>query len=287
MTTPREYILTIACPDVAGIVAAVATFISAQHGFILESTQYGDPDTRTFFQRIHFSASEQTPADATLKELFHTQIGAPFHMQWQLHDALRKPRLLVMVSKSSHCLNTLLHRYQNNTLKVEIPLVISNHPDLQRLVAWHDIPYYHLPIDKRGKEAQEERLLELAESHAIDVVVLARYMQILSPDMCRMFEGRAINIHHSFLPSFKGAKPYHQAHTRGVKLIGATAHYVTQDLDEGPIIEQEVARVDHTYRAEDLVNVGQEIESTVLYRAVRYHTEHRVLLNGHKTVVFK
>jgi formyltetrahydrofolate deformylase len=286
-TARREYVLTIACPDVAGIVAAVATFIAQQQGFILESTQYGDPDTATFFQRIHFSASEQTPEDAALKQLFSDQIGTPFRMRWHLHDGLKKPRIMVMVSKANHCLNTLLHRYQNGTLKVEIPLVVSNHPDMQRLVAWYDIPYYHLPIDKRGKEAQEERVLELAESHDIDLVVLARYMQVLSPTLCRTFEGRAINIHHSFLPSFKGAKPYHQAHTRGVKLIGATAHYVTEDLDEGPIIEQEVARVDHTYRAEDLVSVGQEIESMVLYRAVRYHAEHRVLPNGHKTVVFK
>ena len=286
-TSNREYILTIACPDVRGIVAAVSGFISAQSGFILESTQYGDPATSTFFQRIHFAATEQTLPDAQLRQLFNEQIVAPFQMRAHLHDGLRKPRVMVMVSKASHCLNTLLHRYQNGTLKVEIPLVVSNHPDLQRLVAWYDIPYYHLPIDKRGKEAQEERLLELVESHAIDVIVLARYMQVLSPALCAAFEGRAINIHHSFLPSFKGAKPYHQAHTRGVKLIGATAHYITQDLDEGPIIEQEVARVDHTYRAEDFVSVGQEIESMVLYRAVRYHTEHRVLLNGDKTVVFK
>jgi formyltetrahydrofolate deformylase len=283
----REYILTIACPDVRGIVAAVSGFIAEQHGFILESTQYGDPVTTTFFQRIHFAATETTPEDTTLRKLFAETIGMPFHMHYYLHDGLRKPRMMIMVSKASHCLNTLLHRYQNGTLKVEIPLVVSNHPDLQRLVAWYDIPYYHLPIEKRGKEAQEERLLELVETNAIDVIALARYMQVLSPELCRAFEGRAINIHHSFLPSFKGAKPYHQAHTRGVKLIGATAHYVTEDLDEGPIIEQEVARVDHTYRTEDLVNSGQEIESTVLYRAVRYHAEHRVLLNGDKTVVFR
>ncbi len=283
----REYVLTIACPDVRGIVAAVSGFISGQQGFILESTQYGDPATSTFFQRIHFAATEQTPHDASLRKLFADEVGTPFKMRYHLHDGLRKPRVMIMVSKASHCLNTLLHRYQSGTLNVEIPLVVSNHPDLQRLVAWYDIPYYHLPIDKRGKEAQEERLLELVESHAVDVIVLARYMQVLSADLCTAFEGRAINIHHSFLPSFKGAKPYHQAHTRGVKLIGATAHYVTEDLDEGPIIEQEVARVDHTYRPEDFVSVGQEIESMVLYRAVRYHTEHRVLLNGNKTVVFK
>ncbi len=282
-----EYILTIACPDVPGIVAAVAGFIAAQHGFILESTQYGDPVTTTFFQRIHFRASEQTPEHASLRQRFDEEVGQRFSMDWQMHDALRKPRLLIMVSKASHCLNTLLHRYQNGTLQVEIPLVVSNHPDLQRLVAWHDIPYYHLPIDgKHSKEEQEARVKELAEDNRIDLLVLARYMQILSQEMCGHFSGKAINIHHSFLPSFKGARPYHQAYAKGVKLIGATAHYVTQDLDEGPIIEQEVARVDHTHAIDELVSVGQEIESKVLYRAVRHHCEHRVLLNGHKTVVF-
>lgn len=252
----------------------------------MESTQYGDADTKTFFQRIHFRSGAKTPDHEALKALFDEGIGQPFAMHWQLHDALRKPKVLVMVSKFSHCLNTLLHRYQNGSLDIEIPAVVSNHPDLQRLVAWYDIPYYHLPMTK-GKENQEARVLELVEENEIDLVVLARYMQILSPDLCKAFEGRAINIHHSFLPSFKGAKPYHQAHQRGVKLIGATAHYVTQDLDEGPIIEQEVARVDHKFTATELVNVGQEIESTVLYKAVRYHTEHRVLLNENKTVVFR
>lgn len=285
-SSTREYILTISCPDVPGIVAAVAGFISKKHGFILEAKQYGDPDSRIFFQRIHFSASDASPEDAALKQQFEEEIGKPFSMDWKLHDAHRKPRLLIMVSKFSHCLNTLLHRYQNGTLQVEIPLVISNHPDLQRLVAWHDIPYYHLPLDKHGKRAQEERICELADDNGVDLLVLARYMQILSPELCRHFEGRAINIHHSFLPSFKGARPYHQAHQRGVKIIGATAHYVTEDLDEGPIIEQEVAHVDHTLTVDDLVSVGQEIESKVLYRAVKHHTQHRVLLNGHKTVVF-
>lgn len=282
----NHYILTIACPDVAGIAAAVAGFIAHQQGFIIESKQYGDGDSQTFFQRIHFCTEEGAADHDTLKRRFAEQVGLPFTMQWQLHDALRRPKLMILVSRFSHCLNTLLHRYQNGTLKVNIPLVISNHPDLQRLVAWYDIPYYHLPIGKHGKEAQEARIRELAEDHAIDVVALARYMQIFSPALCQHFAGRAINIHHSFLPSFKGARPYHQAHARGVKLIGATAHYVTEDLDEGPIIEQEIARVDHTHTVDDLVSVGQEIESKVLYRAVRYQCEHRVLLNGHKTVVF-
>jgi formyltetrahydrofolate deformylase len=287
MSQKPQYILTNACPDVAGIAAAVAGFIAAEKGFIMESTQYGDPVSQTFFQRIHFSTEDDAASHEQLKLRFAEKVALPFGMHWQLHDALRRPRLMILVSRFSHCLNTLLHRYQNGTLKVDIPLVVSNHPDLQRLVAWYDIPYYHLPIDqKHGKEAQESRIRELADDHEIDVVALARYMQIFSPALCQHFEGRAINIHHSFLPSFKGARPYHQAHARGVKLIGATAHYVTSDLDEGPIIEQEIARVDHTHTTDELVSVGQEIESKVLYRAVRYQCEHRVLMNGNKTVVF-
>jgi formyltetrahydrofolate deformylase len=285
-----EYIITISCPDVPGISAAVATFIHEHGGFILESNQYGDPQTNTFFQRIHFRRDRQDDAAsyAELKQLFDTKITSHFHMHVELHNAARKPKVLMMVSKYSHCLNNLLYHYQNGSLKVDIPAVVSNHPDLQRLVAWYDIPFYHFPIKnvEGSKERQEAQIIELIEEHAIDLVVLARYMQILSPELSGQLAGKAINIHHSFLPSFKGAKPYHQAHNRGVKLIGATAHYVTQDLDEGPIIEQEVKRVDHKYTAEELVDVGQEIESDVLYRAVRYHAEHRVLLNQHKTVVF-
>lgn len=281
-----EYVLTIACPDVGNIVASVAGFIASHDGFILEATQYGDPVTQTFFQRIHFRAGERTPSHDALKGLFVEHVARPFSMHWQMHDAHKRTRVMIMVSKVSHCLNTLLHRYQNNSLPIEIPVVVSNHPDLQRLVAWYDIPYYHLPVESHSKLAQEERVLELAERYQIDLVVLARYMQILSPALCRSFEGKAINIHHSFLPSFKGAKPYHQAHQRGVKIIGATAHYVTQDLDEGPIIEQEVGRVSHTCAVEELVRMGEEIESNVLYKAVRYHAEHRLLLNGNKTVVF-
>jgi formyltetrahydrofolate deformylase len=272
---------------VPNIVASVAGFIANQGGFILEANQYGDPATQTFFQRIHFRCDATTPEYATLKQLFQTQVADHYHMHWRMHDALRKPRVMIMVSKSSHCLNTLLHRAAHKSLHVEIPLVASNHPDLQRLVAWYDIPYYHLPIDDGNKAEQEQRIIELAERYNIDLLVLARYMQVLSGDICAHFVERAINIHHSFLPSFKGAKPYHQAHARGVKLIGATAHYVTGALDEGPVIEQEVMRVNHKHTAEDLVKIGEETESNVLYRAVRYHTEHRVLLNGSKTVVFE
>ena len=288
--TMSEYFLTISCPDVPGISAAVATFIHEHNGFILESNQYGDPQTETFFQRIHFRRAMHDDAVSfhVLKKSFDEHIAKHFNMKVKLHDATTKPKLLIMVSKYSHCLNNLLYHYQNGALNVEIPAVVSNHPDLQKLTAWYDIPFYHFPIKKTqdGKAKQEARIVELLEEHDIDLVVLARYMQILSPELSSRLSGKAINIHHSFLPSFKGAKPYHQAHAKGVKLIGATAHYVTADLDEGPIIEQEVKRVDHKYTAQDLVNVGQEIESRVLYRAVRYHTEHRVLPNQNKTVVF-
>ncbi len=288
--TTSEYFLTISCPDVPGISASVATFIHEHGGFILESNQYGDPETKTFFQRIHFRRDQKDDAASfkVLKDEFDDKITKRFKMTVNLHDAATKPKLLIMVSKYSHCLNNLLYHYQNGSLNVEIPAVVSNHPDLQRLVAWYDIPFYHIPIKKveGGKAKQEEQIKELLDEHNIDLVVLARYMQILSPELSARLSGKAINIHHSFLPSFKGAKPYHQAHAKGVKLIGATAHYVTEDLDEGPIIEQEVKRVDHKYTAEELVNVGQEIESRVLYRAVRYHAEHRVLPNQNKTVVF-
>ncbi len=282
----KEYIIIISCADVPNIVASVAGFIAAQNGFILEANQYGDPDTGIFFQRIHFRGDAKTPPQQQLSELFQVQVADRYNMYWRIHDALRKPKMMIMVSKSSHCLNTLLHRSLHNSLHVEIPLVVSNHPDLQRLVEWYDIPYYHLPINT-DKATQEQQIKQLASRYNVDLLVLARYMQILSNDMCAHFAERAINIHHSFLPSFKGAKPYHQAHARGVKLIGATAHYVTTDLDEGPVIEQEVMRVNHKHTAEDLVSIGEETESNVLYRAVRYHTEHRVLINGNKTVVFE
>jgi len=208
-------------------------------------------------------------------------------MVWGIHDPDRKARVMIMVSKFDHCLNDLLYRYRIGDLNIEIPAIVSNHPDLKHLADWHEIPFHHIPVTKDTKEEQEEKLFKLHEDLEIDLVILARYMQILSQRMCEKLRGQAINIHHSFLPSFKGAKPYHQAHTRGVKLIGATAHYVTSDLDEGPIIEQEIDRVDHTYSPEDFVRVGRDIENLVLARAVRYHTENRVLLNGSKTVVLR
>jgi len=286
-TVERHYILTISCADVRGIVAAVSGFIAGMDGFIQEAMQYGDPSTNRFFQRIHFSCGEATPDYEQLSAAFKKEVGDPFAMDWGLHDRARKPRVVIMVSKFGHCLNDLLHRYQSATLPIEIPAVISNHEDMRSMVEWHGIPYHYLPVEKDGKAAQEEKVFQVIRKAGADLVTLARYMQILSPELSAKLAGRCINIHHSFLPSFKGAKPYHQAHTRGVKLIGATAHYVTENLDEGPIIEQEVARVDHTYTPEELVATGQDIENRVLARAVRLHCEHRVLLNGVKTVVFR
>ena len=285
MTT--TYILTLSCHDTRGIVAAVTGFLAAQDGFIIESTQFGDPSTQRFFMRVQFSSSEKTPAHNTLKEAFNRAVADRFGMEWDIADAHVKARVVILVSKQLHCLNDLLHRYRTCQLAMEIPAVISNHPDARSIVEWHGIPFYHLPIAQGDKAAQEQKIRALMETERADVVVLARYMQILSPELSTHLRGRAINIHHSFLPSFKGAKPYHQAHERGVKLIGATAHYVTDALDEGPIIEQEVARVDHAQSPEQLAAIGQDIEAQVLTRALKYQLEHRVLLNGSKTVVFR
>jgi len=283
MTTAPHFILTLACPDARGIVAAVTGFLAKHDGFIIESTQFGDPSTGTFFMRVHFASSLEK---AELSALFAENVATPFAMAWQLHDAQAKTRTLVLVSKQLHCLNDVLYRTQTGHLPIEIPAVISNHPDAKRLVEWHGIPFYHFPVDG-DKAAQEKKIRELIANERIALTVLARYMQILSPELSGDLHGKAINIHHSFLPSFKGAKPYHQAYERGVKLIGATAHYVTDALDEGPIIEQEVVRVDHSQSPDDLATIGHDTEALVLARAIKYHTEHRVLLNGNKTVVFR
>lgn len=283
----KTYILTLSCQDVRGIVAAVSGFLAEKNGFIIESAQFGDASTGRFFLRMEFSTDPQTPPEQELKKLFSDTIAKRFGMGWNLHDKTVKPRVLIMVSRYGHCLNDLLHRYSTSTLPIEIPLIISNHPDFKDVVEWNRIPFYHLPIEAGAKAKQEAEILHLIEKHHIELVVLARYMQVLSPELCGKLAGRVINIHHSFLPGFKGAKPYHQAFDHGVKLIGATAHYVTPDLDEGPIIEQEVTRVDHTYKPEDLEAVGRDSECSVLARAIKYHIEQRVLINGHKTVVFK
>lgn len=281
----HRFILTLACPDRMGIVAAVGGFLLEQECNIVESGQFGDPASMAFFMRVCFDSPQGLSAPQ-LHQAF-AAVGEKFSMQWAMYDTVQKPRLLMMVSKFGHCLNDLLYRYRVGALPVEIPAIVSNHRDFYRLAADHDIPFHHLPVKAQNKAKQEQRLLELVHEERCDLVVLARYMQVLSPWACEQLQGRAINIHHSFLPSFQGAKPYQQAHDRGVKLIGATAHYVTQDLDEGPIIEQDVARVDHAMSVEHCSGVGRDVECAVLARAVQWHVEHRILLNGNRTIVFK
>jgi formyltetrahydrofolate deformylase len=281
----NDHILTLACPDSIGIVYHVSGFLYERGCNILDSQQFGDPDTGLFFLRVHFTLPDNAGAAQVQKEF--EGIASRFSMQWLIRDAQRKARVMLMVSKHGHCLNDLLFRVKSGQLPIEIPAIVSNHPDFALLSASYGIPFYHLPVQNGAKEQQERQVLQIIEREQIDLTVLARYMQILSPDMCKALSGRAINIHHSFLPSFKGARPYYQAHERGVKLIGATAHYVTADLDEGPIIEQDIARVDHSMSPETLTQVGRDVECLVLSRAVRWHVEHRILINGHKTIVFR
>lgn len=284
MSNTNDYILTLACPDRTGIVHAVSGFLLSFNGNILDSQQFGDEETQQFFLRVHFAVGQDISEEQL--RLGFTAIGQRFTMNWQLHNRQKKSRLLIMVSKQGHCLNDLLFRAHTGSLPVEIAGIASNHRDFEILAKTYNIPFHYLPVTNETREGQEARILQLVDELNVDLVVLARYMQILSNHLCKSLEGRAINIHHSFLPSFKGARPYHQAHARGVKIIGATAHYVTSDLDEGPIIEQAVESVDHSMSAEDLVQVGSDTESLVLSRAVRHHVEHRILLNGNKTVVF-
>lgn len=279
----KHYILTISCPDRTGIVHTVTGFLLNLGGNIIDSQQFGDHESQTFFLRIHFSLAN---SDAeTLGKSFEN-IAKEFNMIWKIWDKDRKSKVLILVSKQGHCLNDLLFRTKSGNLPIDIVGVVSNHRVFEKLSKSYGIPFYHLPVSKENRPEQEAQIIKLVDELQVDLVVLARYMQILSNDMCKALNGKAINIHHSFLPSFKGAKPYHQAYARGVKIIGATAHYVTSDLDEGPIIEQEIEHVDHRQTAEDLVQVGSDIESLVLSRAVRGHIEHRILLNGNKTVVF-
>jgi len=298
MPNEHQFVLTLACPDAKGIVHAVSGLLYQAGCNIVDSQQFGDLEgddaTGLFFMRVHFQAPPQLASASALLTLFeHTR--QQFGMQVQMHPLASKPRVLLMVSQHGHCLNDLLFRWKSGSLAVEIPAIVSNHRAFEALAASYGIPFHHLPLSGGAdgkvtadtKRAQEQQVQALIEGERIDLVVLARYMQILSADFCRSLAGRAINIHHSFLPSFKGARPYFQAHARGVKLIGATAHYVTADLDEGPIIEQDVQRVDHTLSAEDFTAVGRDIECMVLARAVRWHVERRVLINGHKCVVFR
>jgi formyltetrahydrofolate deformylase len=280
-----DYVLTLACPDRPGIVHAVTTFLMEHGGNIRESQQFGDLEHGRFFMRIGFETAAATDAE-TLRDSF-AATAERFAMTYELWSARKPYRTLIMVSKQLHCLNDLLFRTTTGDLQIEVPLIVSNHLDAEPLAKTYGIDFEHIPVTPDTKVQAEMKLLERVDELGIHLVVLARYMQILSDGLCRNLAGRAINIHHSFLPSFKGAKPYHQAHERGVKLIGATAHYVTGDLDEGPIIEQDIARVDHTLGPDQLVAAGRDVEAQVLSRAVRWHSQTRVLPNGHRTVVFR
>jgi len=281
-----DFVLTLVCPDRAGIVHAVSEFLVRNGGNIIESQQFGDRPVGRFFMRIDFEVEGANPSLDDLRADFAT-VATRFDMEFELWEARAPFRTLIMVSRHLHCLNDLLFRWNTGTLQIEVPAIVSNHRDAERLAATYDVPFHHLPVTPDNKPEAEAALLGLVKELDIDLVVLARYMQVLSADLCAQLAGRVINIHHSFLPSFKGARPYHQAHARGVKLVGATAHYVTTDLDEGPIIEQDVIRVDHGHSEAQLVSAGRDVEAQVLSRAVRWHSESRVLLNGHRTVVFR
>lgn len=281
------HVLLANCPDAPGISAAVTGFIADFGGFILDSQQHGDKATGRFFLRIAFRSADGASFDpAALADGF-APVARRFQMRSTIFDAAQRPRTLLAVSRFGHCLNDLLHRWRTGSLPIDIVGVVSNHDHMRALVEWHALPYHHLPTRSDNKAAQEQAFCKVIEADEVELVVLARYMQILSAEFSAYLSERCINIHHSFLPSFKGAKPYHQAYDRGVKIIGATAHYVTNDLDEGPIIEQDVERVDHGWSTAQLVEAGQDIEARVLARAVRWHAERRVLLNGNKTVIFR
>ncbi|MFT5355088.1 MAG: formyltetrahydrofolate deformylase [Polyangiales bacterium] len=287
MTTHPDatFVLTLTCPDQRQIVHKVTGVLAKLDANIVESAQFGDGSTALFCMRISFAISS-APSQITALRTDIAQLAAQLEMNYSLNDMSELPRVLILVSKYDHCLTDLLYRQGRGDLPIDVRAVMSNHNDLQPLVARHDIPFHHAPVTRATKVAQEAQITELIAKEKIDFVVLARYMQILSSDFCAQFPGRIINIHHSFLPGFKGARPYHQAHERGVKIIGATAHYVTANLDEGPIIEQDVVRVSHSCDAKKLVVIGREIEQRVLARAVQFQAEHRVILNGKKTIVF-
>ena len=280
----NTYVLNLSCPDRPGIVHAVSGFLFDNGGNIEEAAQYNDHDTGLFFMRVQFACTGLSEAELRQRV---DGLAQPLSMTWSLHPLAQPVKTVLFVSREGHCLNDLLFRWKSGLLPLDIRAIISNHRDFYQLAASYNVPFHHIPVTAATKAQAEAKQLEIIRSEGAELVVLARYMQILSDQLCQELSGKAINIHHSFLPSFKGAKPYYQAHDRGVKLIGATAHYVTADLDEGPIIEQDVARVDHTDTVDDLTALGRDTESQVLARAVKWHSEHRVLLNGHKTVVFK
>ena len=280
----QAFILSLSCSDQIGIVAAVAGILSENGCNILESAQFSDTKTNRFFMRLTFNASDKL-SQRDIESAFQS-VGKKFNMQWELQNAHKKARVLIMVSKFDHCLLDLLYRIKVGSLAMDVIAIVSNHMECHKIAEQHEIPYYHIAVNKENKPEAEEELEDIINREKIDLVILARYMQVLSDSLCQKLSGKVINIHHSFLPSFKGAKPYHQAHARGVKLIGATAHYVTPDLDEGPIIEQAVQRVTHNETEKELVAIGRDIESRVLSKAVKLHIERRLFLNEGKTVVF-
>jgi formyltetrahydrofolate deformylase len=281
----REFVLTVSCPDRRGIVHAVSGVMLDLRMTIVDSQQFADGTAGEFHLMMHLERDgDPLPLDDLRAAMAPT--AEEFGMQLAAHDLSRRTRVLVMVSQQGHCLNDLLFRVESDSLAVEVPAIVSNHEDFRELAQWHRVPFHHVPVTRDTKAEAETRLRQLIAEHEVDAVVLARYMQILSPELCADFPGRIINIHHSLLPSFKGARPYTQAHDRGVKVIGATAHYVTADLDEGPIIEQDFRRVDHRMSPAELASAGRELEAMALARAVRWHAEHRVVLRGRRTIVF-
>ena len=282
----KEYILRGVCPDTLGLVAKVSNFLNDNNLFIKESAHYGDPETQKFFMRVKVISPEKNIDKINFNDNFR-KLAEEISMDWSFEDAILNPKTSIFVSKYSHCLQDLLYRQSVNALKIDLKSVISNHPDLEKIVSDYGIPFHYVEVSKENKDKAEDRILEILNKDNIDLIILARYMQILSNDFCEKYYGKIINIHHSFLPSFKGAKPYHQAYSKGVKILGATAHYVTGDLDEGPIIEQTVDRIDHTKSPEDMEIIGRDIESITLAKAVQYHSEQRVFLNNNKTVIFK
>ena len=280
----KSYVLTVSCQSTRGIVAAIANYLADQGCNIVDSSQFDDLDTGKFFMRVSFISEEGATPDA-LSEGFKP-VAAKFGMDALIHDAERRMKVLLMVSRFGHCLNDLLYRWKIGALPIDIVGVVSNHFDYQKVVVNHDIPFHYIRVTKENKPQAEAQLLDLVDQTGAELIVLARYMQVLSDAMCQKMSGRIINIHHSFLPSFKGANPYKQAYERGVKLIGATAHYVTADLDEGPIIEQDTARITHAQSGDDYVSIGRDVESQVLARAIHAHIHHRTFINGNRTVVF-
>lgn len=282
---PPRYVLTLDCPDTTGIVAAVTSFLADHHATLVDAAHFNDEDTQRSFLRAVFHDDGRGMTAVPDMQAAFTSVAERFDMRWQLRDADAPLKTMIAVSTAGHCLVSMLHRWSTGSLPLDIVGIVSNHESLAQHAEWRDLPFHYLPITAGAEAEQESQLLSTFENSEAELLVLARYMRILSADACASLRGRCINIHHSFLPGFKGARPYHQAYARGVKIIGATAHYVTEDLDEGPIIEQAVERVDHTADAQELAHVGHDLESIVLNRSVRWHAEHRVFVNGNKTVI--